>query len=116
MSIRKYEVRAALCGVAVMLALGAGAASAQGQSEDIEARYTALAAQERDKAGDPAFDLQLGIAALFAIADEALDQLVPLVAHAARDGTCLTLGSISPLGTSSPAARFMRYTAWSEEK
>lgn len=61
--------KAALLGVASASALGAGAALAQAPDrqlsrEQAQQVYASLEAQVRQRAGDPAFDYQLGIAAI----------------------------------------------------
>ena len=65
----KYFVFRPLCAALAALCLPAGAVTAFAQEQaaqadsEAQARYRALAAQEADRAGDPAFDYQLGIAA-----------------------------------------------------
>ncbi|MDY7097267.1 MAG: tetratricopeptide repeat protein [Pseudomonadota bacterium] len=56
-----------LAGAAIALAMGGAAMPAlaqQSDAGDAQARYSALSAQEKQRAGDPAFDYQLGIAAI----------------------------------------------------
>ena len=64
MSIRNFGLPAALCGTLAALALAASPALAQEHDGAAADRYAALSAQERARAGDPAFDFELGIAAL----------------------------------------------------
>lgn len=68
--LTRVASRATLLGVVSMVALNAGTALAQGapgqplSPEAAEQAYQALEAQVQQRAGDPAFDYQLGIAAL----------------------------------------------------
>ena len=65
MAIKHPLLHAAACTVATLAALPMPAFGQQAQAspQEAAARYDALAAQERTKAGDPAFDYALGIAA-----------------------------------------------------
>lgn len=60
MATKHLFLQATACAMAVAAALPT---PAFGQANEAEARYAALAAQERQKAGDPAFDYALGLAA-----------------------------------------------------
>lgn len=61
MATKHLFLQASACALAVAAALPTPAFGQQ--ANEAEARYTALAAQERQKAGDPAFDYALGLAA-----------------------------------------------------
>src|SRR3990167_10668809 len=60
MATKHLFLQATACAMAVAAALPM---PGFGQEKEAEARYAALAAQERQKAGDPAFDYALGLAA-----------------------------------------------------
>jgi tetratricopeptide (TPR) repeat protein len=64
MSNRKLGVSTLLRGTVAAVALAASPVSAQDQASEAEARYAALAEQQVSKAGDPAYDYQLGLAAI----------------------------------------------------
>ena len=53
-----------LRGTMAAIALAASPVQAQDAGGEAQARYAALAQQEAAKAGDPAFDYQLGLAAI----------------------------------------------------
>ena len=64
MSNRKFGVSALLRGTVAAMALAASPVCAQEAKSEAEARYATLAEQQTSKAGDAAFDYQLGLAAI----------------------------------------------------
>lgn len=64
MSNRKLGVSALLRGTVAAMALAASPLCAQESGSEANARYAALAEQQASKAGDPAYDYQLGLAAI----------------------------------------------------
>ena len=64
MSNRKLGVSALLRGTVAAMALAASPVCAQEAKSEAEARYATLAEQQTSKAGDAAFDYQLGLAAI----------------------------------------------------
>ena len=64
MSNRKFGLSALLRGTAAAMALAASPVCAQEAKSEAEARYATLAEQQTSKAGNAAFDYQLGLAAI----------------------------------------------------